>query len=98
MKINSIPSSDMINRYQDKSVKRVELPGMSPVSDRVELSGDAQSFAAVLSEVKETLDFRTPEEEEHFADVAAAIENGTYQISSDKIAEKILGGSIDIEI
>ena len=98
MKINSIPSCDMVERYKNKAAPQAKTSDISGVSDRVELSGEAQSFASVFNEVKSNLDVRNQEENDHIAQIAAQIENGTYSVSGSKIADKMLGGSMDIEI
>jgi len=98
MKINSIPAADMVNRYKSKAAPQSKTNEAGSVSDRVELSGEARSFASVFNEVKSNLDVRSQEESDHIAQVAAEIENGTYSVSGAKIADKMLGGSIDIEI
>ena len=96
MKINSIPPASMAETYNGKAVQRTQETNKGAVSDRVEFSDEAKSFAAVINEVKGRLDEPTSAEAKHIDDVAKQIENGTYKVDSSKIAEKILGGSIDV--
>lgn len=98
MKINSIPSSNMVESYKGKPVKPVEQAQQSYKSDRVELSDEAKSFSAVIQEVKDKLDVRTSGEKRHLDDVARQIEDGTYDVDSSKIAEKMLGGNFDATV
>lgn len=72
--------------------------GVSEVSDRVEFSFDAKSFSSVFNAVKDDMDNRSPAEKDHIAQVISQVEAGTYKVSGKDVADKILGGSINIEI
>ncbi len=98
MKINSIPSSNMVESYKGKTVQPVEKTQQSYKSDRVELSDDAKSFAAVIQDVKDKLDTRTDAEQKRIDEVASQIQNGTYNVNKTDIAEKMLGGNFDITV
>ncbi len=98
MKINSIPSSNMVESYKGKSVNPAKKAEQSVAPDRVDLSDEAKSFASVIKEVKTQLDTRTEGETKHVEEVANQIANGTYKVDSSKVAEKILGGNFDITV
>ena len=98
MKINSIPSSDMVESYKGKIIQPMQKTDRSVKPDRVELSDDAKSFLSVIKEVKDKLEIETDGEKKHLDEVAEQIKNGTYNVDSSKVAEKILGGNIDVTI
>ena len=89
MKINPVSNPNILRAYQ--SAKPV--PGVAKIPsgrDEVTFSEEALSFAKAIEEARDALEFRTPEEKAHIADVADAVKRGEYNISSDKIADKIL--------
>jgi anti-sigma28 factor (negative regulator of flagellin synthesis) len=47
-----------------------------------------------LTEAKEALEFRTPEEKAHIAGIKEAISKGEYRVDSEDIADKILSSII----
>ena len=95
MKINSIPSSNMVESYKSKTVAPAQKTEQSMAADRVELSDEAKSFAAVIKEVKDQMETQTDSESKRVEEVAKQIANGTYNVDSSKVAEKILGGNFD---
>lgn len=89
MKINPISNPNIVKAYQ--AVKPV--PGTTKIAngrDEVTFSEEALSFAKAMEEARDALEFRTPEERAHIADVTSAVRRGEYSVSSDKIADKIL--------
>lgn len=89
MKINPVSNPNILKAYQ--SVKPVA--GKTKIAsgrDEVIFSEEALSFAKAMEEARDTLEFRTPEEKAHIADVTAAVRRGDYSVSSDKIADRIL--------
>ncbi|MGI5970208.1 MAG: flagellar biosynthesis anti-sigma factor FlgM [Oscillospiraceae bacterium] len=98
MKINSIPPSDIVESYKGKAVRPAQQAECNIKPDRVELSDEAVSFTAVIKEVKDKLDERTDDEKMKIDDVARQIENGTYKVDSSKVAEKMLGGNLDVTV
>ena len=98
MKINSIPSSNMVESYKSKTVQSTQKTQQHMESDRVELSDEAKSFAAVIKEVKDQLETPTDSESKRVEEVAKQIANGTYKVDSSKVAEKILGSNFDVTL
>ena len=98
MKINSIPSNDMVESYKGQTVQPVQKAEKNVPPDRVELSDEAKSFASVIKEVKDRLETETDSEKKHTEEVAKKIADGTYKVDSAKVAEKILGGNFDVTV
>ena len=98
MKISSIPPSDMVESYKGKSVQSARKADRNLEPDRVELSDDAKSFAAVIKQVKDRLETDADGGKKHMEDVARRIASGTYRVDSEKVAEKILGGNFDATV
>jgi len=89
MKINPITNPNILKSYQSAK----PAPTASQFSlkrDEVTFSSEALNFAKAMEEARDTLEMRTPEEKAHIADVTNAVRQGTYSVSSDKIADKIL--------
>jgi len=93
MKINPITNPNILRSYQATKPAKEENKVASS-RDQVTFSAEALSFSKALTEAKEALEFRTPEEKAHIADLKAAIEKGEYKVSSEDIADKILSSII----
>jgi len=89
MKINPITNPGILRSYQNTKPIH-EAARVSSKRDEVTFSEEALSFSKAMSEARDKLELRTPEEKAHIADVTAAVRQGTYRIGSDMIAEKIL--------
>jgi len=59
-------------------------------NDRIELSVRGREIQQLDALIRSTPDIREAKVEE----VRSAIENGTYNVKAEKIADKILGGSL----
>jgi len=89
MKINPITNPNVLRSYQaTKPVKETTKAASS--RDEVTFSAEALSFSKAMTEAKEALEFRTPEEKAHIANLKEAVNNGTYRVDSEEIADKIL--------
>ena len=89
MKINPISNPNILRSYQ--ATKPVQDKAKSSGGrDSVTFSEEALSFSKSLAEAKEALETRSPEEKARIADIKQAVRQGTYNIESDKIADKIL--------
>jgi negative regulator of flagellin synthesis FlgM len=69
-----------------------ETPRLS--SDRIELSVRSREIQHLDELIRSTPDVRESKVEQ----IRSAIESGTYNVKAEKIAEKILGGSLVDEI
>ena len=89
MKINPIVNPNILRSYQaSKPVK--DTTKAASTRDEVTFSAEALSFSKALSEAKETLELRTPEEKAHIANIKEAVNKGEYHVSSEDIADRIL--------
>ncbi len=95
MKINSIPSSDMVESYKGRTMQPIQKTERAIESDKVEFSDGARSFASVIKSVKDKLDTQTDAERSHFDEVAKQVADGTYKVDSSKVAGRMLGGRYD---
>ncbi len=95
MKINPVSSNEAINQYKGKVNQKTVAGETNRVSDTLELSEGAKSFAAVISELKGRLD--TGSDSARVKAIADQIANGTYHVDSEKVAEKMLGLKFDSE-
>ena len=90
MRIDSIPPKELISQYIHV---RERAPVDTPVAsaDKAELTSEAKTFSAALKAARDAIESRTPEEQKHIDEVAKAIADGTYSVSGEKVAQKILG-------
>jgi flagellar biosynthesis anti-sigma factor FlgM len=93
MKINPIINPNVLRSYQ--ATKPVQEKSKTASSrDEVTFSAEALNFSKALTEAKEVLEFRTPEEKSHIADITAAVRQGEYKVNSEDVADKILSSII----
>lgn len=67
---------------------------VAPSGDRVEISSDAAVLAKGMETIKSTPDVRA----DKVAELKKAIQAGTYKMDAAKIAEKMIGSSIEESI
>ena len=88
----------------NKNVQRLDSPqqpeptqaagGSRPDSDRLELSVRSREISHLEELIRSTPDVR----EDRVNQVRSEIESGTYNIKAEKIADKIIGGSLLDEV
>jgi flagellar biosynthesis anti-sigma factor FlgM len=89
MKINPISNPNILRSYQAaKPAKETTKPAAG--RDQVTFSAEALNFSKALSEAREAIEFRTPDEKKHIANLKDAVSKGEYRVDSDDIADKIL--------
>ena len=89
MKINPLLNPNILQSYQ--ATKPVsEIKKTVNKRDEVTFSEEALSFSKAMEEAREAIEFRTPEERTHIANLTDAVRRGEYSVSSDKVADKIL--------
>ena len=93
MKINPITNPNILRSYQASKPAKEESR-VAPGRDQVTFSAEALSFSKALTEAREELEFRTPDEKAHIANLKEAINKGEYKVSSEDIADKILSSII----
>ena len=89
MKINPITNPNVLKAYQATKPAQEKEKILSG-RDQVTFSQEALSFSKALAEARDELEFRTPEEKAHIADVTNAVLKGEYKIASEDIADRIL--------
>lgn len=86
MRINNVSSNVYVygqsRERQNPSVKEVQQHS----KDKIDISARGAEFQYALRAAKEARDFRT----EKVAPIKEQVKNGTYDVSADKIAEKMI--------
>jgi len=93
MKINPITNPNILRSYQAAKPAK-EDNRVASGRDQVTFSPEALSFSKALVQAREELEFRTPEEKAHIANIRDAVNKGEYHVSSEDIADKILSSII----
>ncbi len=94
MTISSVGKSDAIRQYENVAGGSTPKdPPAARISDSVELSEGAQKYAALLKKAKEATETADANETARAAEIAARIQAGTYQASTDDVVGSILSGS-----
>jgi len=91
MKINPIMNPNIARSYQansNRSVSSAQKPNAG--RDEVTFSAEALSFQKSLQEARDAVEVRTPEEKSRIDAIKVAVQNGTYNVSSEDIADRIL--------
>ena len=87
-------SAQLIQQYQKTELKNNETDkqiGVTPMTiERVDLSSKAKN----IQQIKQILDQTPDVREEKIMDLKCRIENGSYAVNSEKIAEKMVGESL----
>jgi len=89
MKINPINNPNILRSYQATKPVR-ETTKQASSRDEVTFSAEALSFSKALTEAKESLEFRSAEENARIAEIKDAVNKGEYKVSSEDIADRIL--------
>lgn len=89
MKINPITNPNILRTYQATKPAR-EMGKVEQGRDQVTFSPEALSFSKALTEAKEALEFRTPEEMARIAEIKDAVGRGEYKVDSMDIADRML--------
>lgn len=74
--------------YQTSNKIKTQKVSNKSSGDKVEISSFGKAYQVAKSAVNEAPDVR----EDKIADIKARIDNGTYEVSSESFAEKILKG------
>jgi anti-sigma28 factor (negative regulator of flagellin synthesis) len=90
MRIESIPPKELLSRYI-RVRERAEEPINTSATDEAQLTDEAKTFSAAMKAAKECFEASSPEREARIQEVARQIEEGTYSVPGQKVAEKILG-------
>ncbi|NMA01083.1 MAG: flagellar biosynthesis anti-sigma factor FlgM [Clostridia bacterium] len=88
MKIHNIPG--VMKAYNQKKVHSTHKPESIGKKDEMSISNEAQVMSKIMQRVKETPDIR----EERVNELKQQIKQGTYSVSADNVAEKLLKGAL----
>ncbi len=88
MKINYTPQVIRSVKNYKKQVNKTESSKPKSIkSDKIEISSSAKQFQVAFSELKKLPEVR----EARVSELKEQVQNGSYKIDSEKIAEVILG-------
>ena len=79
---------------QQQKVQKTSEESPSVRDDRMEFSVRSREISHLDEMIRQTPDIREAKVEQ----VRSAIQNGTYNVKAEKIAEKIIGGNIIDEV
>ena len=91
MKINPIMNKNYAQYYNNTN--KVAAPAKETPRggiDQVSLSSEVRSFSKTMTAVKDQIDVRAPEEKNRIADIKSRVRQGTYEIDSKLVAEKMI--------
>jgi flagellar biosynthesis anti-sigma factor FlgM len=95
MKIHSIQPQGAIDKYIKTQNKPAVQNERKQDVDKVELNEDAKVFSSCLKAVKESIHVDAAKKEERIAQIRKELENGTYSVSGQDVARKILGKDLE---
>lgn len=72
--------------YQQKNTNKNQKTSSTSFSDQLEISSVGKDFNIAKNAVKNSPDIR----EEKVASIKEAVQNGTYEVSTDSFANKLL--------
>ncbi len=90
MKIDLITPKELYGVYSKAPGKPEVASKKSMETDRVELSEDAIAFSAALKAAKQAMETNDADRIKRINEIKQQIDNGSYDISGESIAEKIL--------
>lgn len=89
MRINGNPNIQSILKSYSQNVKKTEdTEKLSYVNDKVEISEEAKAYQVAMQASKAD----SADRSEKVESIKAQIANGTYKVSAEELAEKILKG------
>jgi negative regulator of flagellin synthesis FlgM len=89
MRINGNPNIQSVLKSYGQNVKKTEdVEKSSYVNDKVEISDEAKEYQIAMQAAKTDSSDRS----EKVAAIKAQVESGTYKVSAEALAEKILKG------
>ena len=86
-----------LDSHQQTQANKQQKPGEEPVksdADRIELSVRSREIQHLDELIRSTPDVREARVEQ----VRSAIEEGTYNVKAEKIADRIIGGNVIDEV
>ena len=89
MRVNSIPPREIYSQYLCARQVQPLTTSRPMVADHVEISNTAKSFSATLKSAREALNVQDPARSARINSIKQKIENTTYFVPAEKVAEKI---------
>lgn len=90
MKINPIVSHNIIQSYRSSKTLPTAGPKSLGGTDEVSFSQEAKSFSKLMTELREQVRSGSADQLERVRLLKAEVQNGSYRIDSDRLAESIL--------
>ncbi len=90
MKIDSITPKEIYGAYSKVQGKHAAKPAETSKTDRVELSDEAVAFSEALKAAKQALETNDADRIKKINEIKQRIDNGSYSVSGEDIAEKML--------
>jgi anti-sigma28 factor (negative regulator of flagellin synthesis) len=90
MRIDSISPKELLSQYS-RVREKTEIETPAPSADKAELTSEAKTFSAAFKAAVEAMETQPPEREQHLAQIAQKIADGTYYVSGEDVARKIFG-------
>jgi len=92
MKINGVGGPSFIqSNSRINKVTAYEKYNALPSGDEISISEESMSFSKVFNAARQNAEVREADVKSRIETIREQIENGTYEVSSDKLAESILG-------
>jgi anti-sigma28 factor (negative regulator of flagellin synthesis) len=91
MRITSIPPRELMSKYVHAKEKMPSPAASLTSGDKVELTGNAQSFSATLKVAKDAISADAAAKSGKVDAIKKQIENNEYFVPGYRVAEKILG-------
>lgn len=92
MKINGVGGPGFIQgNYKANRITGQERYGIAQGGDKVSISEEAMTFSKVFAAAKQEAGVRETEVKSRIDTIKEQLENGTYSVSSEDLAESILG-------
>ena len=90
MKITPLMPQGRVEKYGQVKKTSNTYEAYSMGNDEVRLSDSAQSFASIYKLAQQSINSTSPEYAARVESIAQRISEGTYSVSSEDVAEKIL--------
>ena len=92
MKINGIGGPSFVTgNSKSNKVSAYEKYSVTTGGDEISLSDEAIGFSRVFSAAKQNAEVREADVKLRIETIRAQLESGTYNVSSDELADSILG-------
>lgn len=90
MRINSIPPKELLNSYA-RVREKVDVEKPAPFAEKAELTSEAKTFTAALKAAKEAVETEPANNQRRIEELSQKIADGTYCVSGEDVARKMLG-------